>query len=81
LHSGLTQKDGSRLRQGQAFATFHLSQGGDGSQLAEFTRQHTAAPRSGDFFDFGVLYAAARTAVFDAAAGMGYASAPAGSPR
>jgi len=70
--SALGQQNDSWLGQVQAIATLNLPQRAGWSSFAEVAWQSTATQGSGGLFDFGVLYGASRTAVFDAAAGVGW---------
>lgn len=70
--STLGQADGSKLGQVQGIATLNLPPSGGWSPFAEVAWQRTATQGSGGIVDVGLLYGASRTAVFDAAAGLGW---------
>lgn len=58
----------------QGIATLYFPQRGAWSPFDEIAWQHTATQGSGGLFDAGILYDPSRTAVFDAAAGLGWSA-------
>jgi len=70
--AALGRADGATLGQLEAIVTLNLPARQGLSPYVELAGQHVATEGSGGFFDAGVLYAASRRVVLDAAAGCGW---------